>query len=414
VRFRAFFCPGEPPAAIENRVNYWLERFIICPLVRRPVFFAAFRSGAWPDPLVERPLAFGGAAPCGAVQYRDGSFVIEGVVHLDLPPSELPAAAPGAIRSFVAGPENSLIALPLERLFQVDELAEVARRFNPLVLVGPSGSGKSQLVQGVVRHWRRRLGAERVEYFTAADFGRQCQAATAEGRAGQWRRHIRSLLVLVVEDLDRLRRRDTIQQDLRISIDAVLDGGGIVIATAEREPGSLSQLDTGLRDRLAEGLAVRVQRPALAAREAIVRLAAQARGLTLADDDIARLARREAATAAELLGRVARKAVISDDSDGGCDQLALLKQIVGATARYFGVSQASLVGPSRRISLVQARNVAAYLARRLTTLSYAQIGRRLGGRDHTTIMHAERRLTAQLAQDATLQQAVDELDRLLR
>ncbi|MCC6492003.1 MAG: hypothetical protein IT424_03170, partial [Pirellulales bacterium] len=91
-----------------------------------------------------------------------------------------------------------------------------------------------------------------------------------------------------------------------------------------------------------------------------------------------------------------------------------LKQIIALTARYFGVTQAALAGPSRRSSLVQARNIVVHLARRLTDLSYADIGRGLGGRDHTTVMHADRRVADLLDRDPTTQQAVEELDRLLR
>jgi chromosomal replication initiator protein len=96
------------------------------------------------------------------------------------------------------------------------------------------------------------------------------------------------------------------------------------------------------------------------------------------------------------------------------DDQAALKQIIAVTARYFTITQAALTGPSRRTSLVLARNVVVHLARHLTGLSYAEIGRALGGRDHTTIMHADRRLADQLLHDPAVQQSVDELDRLVR
>ena len=341
--------------------------------------------------------------------------------------------------SFIVGPENELIVSPLERLLSDVDLADAATLFNPLVLVGPSGSGKSQLAQGIVRHWRRRLEPMQIEYFTAADFCRETQAATDESRLAAWRTHIRSLRLLVIEDLQRLRPRAAFQQELRHAIDAIVAGGGIVVVTAEREATSLAHLDSGLRDRLTAGLTVRLQRPSLAARKAILQLAANARGLMLTDQELARLAQREAGSSAELIGRVASlrpsgslplagragEGVIAStrvptpSPQGGGEQTvpnntARLKQIIAVTARYFTVTQAALLGPSRRTSLVEARNVAVHLARRLTSLSYADIGRGLGGRDHTTIMHAERRVSDRLAHDPAVQQAVDELDRLLR
>ena len=351
--------------------------------------------------------------------------MIDGVLQLELPGSDAPAAASGMLPSFVVGPENELVVAPLARLLGDLALEEAAQLFNPLVLVGASGSGKSQLVQGIVRHWRRRLEPTQVEYFTAADFCREAQAAADDTRLPAWRSGIRSLRVLVVEDLQRLRPRPAFQQELRLAVDAITAAGGIVIFTAEREPASVGHLDSGLRDRLTAGLTVRLQRPSLAARRAILQLAANARGIMLTDAELARLAQREAGSPAELIGRVATTAkprpVVAEPAtehepppSDSREDFAKLKQIVAVTARFFSVTQAALIGPSRRTSLVEARNVAAYLARRLTSLSYADVGRGLGHRDHTTIMHAERRLAERLAHDPVTQQAVDELARLLR
>ena len=356
--------------------------------------------------------------------------VIDGVLQLELPGSDAPAAASGMLPSFVVGPENELVVAPLLRLLgDLDlakrEVADGTQLFNPLVLVGGSGSGKSQLVQGIVRHWRQRLDAAQVEYFTAADFCREVQAATDDNRLPAWRETVRSLRLLAIDDLHRLRPRPAFQQELRYAIDAIVAAGGIVVLTADREPIAIGHLDTGLRDRLSAGLTVRLQRPSLAARRAILQLAASARGTVLTDAELARLAQREASSPAELIGRVAtatkpRPPVAAPaptsppTTDNAATDFAQLKQIIAVTARYFSITQAALTGPARRASLVEARNIAVYLARRLTSLSYADIGRGIGGRDHTTIMHAERRLAERITHDPVTQQAVDELDRLLR
>jgi chromosomal replication initiator protein len=363
--------------------------------------------------------------------------VIDGVLQLDLPQASPDQTWSGPAPSFVVGPENALLVAPLERLLTGDDLAEAARLFNPLTLVGPSGSGKSQLAQAIVRHWRDVLGRgplgggqlgrgllqqSVVEYFTAADFGREAQAAAAEERLADWQAHIRGLRVLVIEDLHRLRTRSTIHQELRHAIDAISAGGGVLVITAQREPATLPGLDAGLRDRLAAGLTLRLQGPGLAARLAILRTAASGRGMLIDDAELGRLAHREANSPAELVGRLkpyGQRSVTahspSKDAEQNCETgAAALKHIIAVTARYLGVTQAALTGPSRRSALVEARNIVVHLARRLTDLSYAEIGRQLGGRDHTTIMHAERRVTEQSARNPAIQQAVDELDRLVR
>jgi chromosomal replication initiator protein len=349
------------------------------------------------------------------------------VLQLDLPQNSPDQAWSGQAAPFVVGPENALLVAPILRLLTGDDLVEVARLFNPLTLAGPSGSGKSQLAQGMVRHWRGVLEHSAVEYFTAVDFGREAQLAAAEDRLPEWQARVRGLQFLVIEDIHRLRPRTTIHQELRHAIDAILAGGGMIVITAQREPAALTQLDPGLRDRLAAGLTVRLQRPGLAAREAILRTAANARGVLVEDVQLAQLARREATTPAELLGRLTSSGPLSlrvraeastsaahEQPTAERTQTDQLKHIIAVTARYFTVTQAALTGPSRRTSLVQARNIIVHLARQLTDLSYAEIGRQLGGRDHTTIMHADRRLAEQREHDPAIQQALDELDRLVR
>jgi chromosomal replication initiator protein len=361
-------------------------------------------------------------------------------MQLDLPRGDALELSSHALPAFIAGPENALLIPPLQRLLADADLDELTRLFNPLVLVGPSGSGKTQLAQALVRKWRGVLqhstASVPVEYFTAADFGREAQAAASEDRLSAWQKHIRTLRLLVVEDLQSVRPRATIQQELRQAIDAILDAGGLVVMTANREPATLNQLDAGLRDRLSAGLTVRLQRPGLAARQAILRLAANRRGLLLAEDQLHQLARKEAASANDLLGRFADfnssgpvpleerdgkgeagRTHLDHEPESKCAQRIhahhALKQILAVTARYFGITQAALTGPSRRTSLVTARNIVVHLARRFTDLSYAEIGRTLGGRDHTTIMHADRRLAEQLASDPHTQRTIDELERLL-
>jgi chromosomal replication initiation ATPase DnaA len=145
--------------------------------------------------------------------------------------------------------------------------------------------------------------------------------------------------------------------------------------------------------------------------------------MLLDDDQLTRLAHKEAACAVELPARLNSSGPFPPEgrtregggagTDSAQDAHATLKQIIAITSRYFAVTQTALTGPSRRTTLVLARNIVVQLARRHTALSYADIGRSLGGRDHTTIMHADRRLIEQLASDPALQQTLDELNRLV-
>jgi chromosomal replication initiator protein len=355
--------------------------------------------------------------------------LIDGVLQLDFAPdstatlSAQPGISPtaGAARPLLVGQENRLLAPPVEGLLAAMASGDAIASYNPLVVVGPSGSGKSHLVQGLIRAWTCRRPDDAVAYFTAADFGREARAAHADGRLVAWRKALRGTCLLAIDDVDRLRPRGAAQRELRLAIDALTDAGKTIVITSLHEPTACTHLEPGLRDRLVAGLTIRLKPPGLAARRALLAHAAAARGLALEDAELARLAESECSTTARLLGRLARltSAAPSHPVDQlGCESrqrgcAAALKQIVAMTARYFGVTQAALTGPSRRKSLVAARNVVVHLARQHTSASYAEIGRALGRRDHTTIMHASRRATAWLAADPAMQHAVDELDRLV-
>lgn len=348
--------------------------------------------------------------------------MLDAPLELDLIGARSAAAPSGKPAPLVVGPENRLLVPPVTEL-----LARGATRFNPLVLVGPAGSGKSHVVQGIVRQLRAGASSPPINalYLTATDFARELVAAVAEDRTPAWRDQLLAADLLAIEDLEGLRPHSPAQLELRSLIDAMLAAGkGTILVTAEREPMAINHLDLGLRDRLTAGLTVRLNRPGVEARRRILQLAASARGWELSDAELSMLARREVGVARQLFGTLLQyihgrdgavsESTESSDSEELTASHVAMKQILAATARWFGVAQADILGHSRKTAFVRARNVVVCLARRLTNLSYASIGHALGNRDHTTIMHAETRAAEQAAADPVLQQAIDELDRILR
>jgi chromosomal replication initiator protein len=351
----------------------------------------------------------------------DGTMLVNGVTRIDLPsyqggPTLGPEGGFGiALPCFVAGPENQLAVPVLQQLLSGDDLDDTTLDFNPLVLTGPSGSGKSHLACGIVRRLNDLYGNEHVEYFTAIDFAREVRAARTEDRLEEFRDRLASLSLLVIEDLQLLPERLFIQRELRDTVDTLVEAGCSVVITSQNSPSAMPQLETGLRDRLASGLTIRLRQPGTEARHEILQLAAQERNLSLDPVELQNLVQRLDGPAPQLL-RALAELELSASSVGDLTNLresVELKQIIAVVARYFSLTQAALKSPARRKSLVHARGVVIHLARRLTDLSYAQIGQTLGNRDHTTIMHAQRSMQRQLANDSDTQQAVDELQRIL-
>lgn len=342
---------------------------------------------------------------------------MDGVQTIEIPGVWSQGASAAETRRLVLGAENELLLPPLGRLLDPDSIANApdrAQLFNPLVLVGASGLGKSELLRSVVRSWRERFGEQAVGFYNVVDFGRDAQAAHSRGTTAPWRRMIGNVRLLAVDDLHRLRARESIRAELRFAIDSVVSSGGLVVVTSQLEPAALSTLDASLCDRFASGLLVRLQWPGRAARRALLTNEATRRSLHVSTDQIERLADR-------LDGPPARVAGALDALDcrevSRCEPPAndpTLKQIIAVACRYFQITQPMMTGKSRRRSSVFARSIVVHLARRLTSHSYAQIGAALGGRDHTTVMHADRTAAEMASHDPKTQLALEELERILR
>lgn len=337
--------------------------------------------------------------------------MIDGVTQLDFTAGIDLDQRSCSTSSFVVGPENRLLAAVLAPLVEDLELTEETRRFSPLTLVGDSGSGKSHLAGALARRWRALLAGEEVACLTAVDFGRQVHAAISDDKLADCRSTLWSRKLVIVEDLQNLRPQASIQQEFRLLCDALAERGSLLIATAETEPTLLRTIDASVCDRLAAGLTVRIAAPTRDTRQALLALAAERRDVAASAAQIAELATHASGPAGRVLAGMAQwEAGIPR---GGVASNLSLKEIICVTARYFGVTQAAVTGPIRRRSLVEARQQIVRLARTLTKTSYAEIGRKLGGRDHTTIMHADRQMQRQLEADPAARSAHEALRRIL-
>ncbi|HEV3138403.1 MAG TPA: DnaA/Hda family protein, partial [Pirellulales bacterium] len=166
---------------------------------------------------------------------------------------------------FVAGPENSLIATAL-----LPYLQRTATQFNPLVLYGPHGSGKSHLAHGLAAWWRQHFPAAQVELLAASEIAQAYAAALDYQRLEAWRREIRGLSLLIVEDLGQLAGKRGAQQELLHALDALTQPDALVVVTARTLPTHSSGLMSALRSRLSAGLAVPLALPGPDARRAIL------------------------------------------------------------------------------------------------------------------------------------------------
>ena len=324
---------------------------------------------------------------------------------------------------FLAGPENQLLEPAIH-----DVLQRRPALYNPLVLHGPSGTGKSHLARGLLAAWRDRFPPASVVYTAAVDFARELADAIETQAVVDLRAKYRTANLLVFEDVGRLADKPAAQVELIHTIDAVMQEGGQVVVTAAVPPGELRDLAPALQSRLLAGLAVALSPPGAAARLAVVRQLAALREIELAEPVAQALAEGLGGTVPELLGALVQLDVPArldgKSIDAEAVQLYLAKRngarqpqladIAIAAARYFSLKLSDLRGPSRRRPVVAARDVAMYLARSLMRASLERIGRYFGGRDHTTVMHACRKTGSLLKTDPLIRQAVEQLQQKLQ
>lgn len=353
---------------------------------------------------------------------------MDGVVNIPLPgqPIEWDSGPNGQSKSrfvfpcFVAGPENRLAATAVQAM-----LSHTSRPYNPLVLYGPHGAGKSHLARGIAAQWR--LDGARVQCATAASFAGQWADAVETHAVEEFRLGYAGAALLVLEDVQRLADRRPAQIELVGLLDILLGADRQVLVTASECPTHLPGMVPMLRGRLVSGLSVPLSPPGPAARRAILGELAGLLGMKLPKTAARLLAGGPQVDVPELARSLARLQRNTDrgariDPDVVRRYLGKARrgrqvgpaEIAATTARYFALKPAQLRSGSRCRGVVTARGVAMYLSRQLTGESLQQIGRYFGGRDRTTVMHACRKTERLLKTDPAVAQAVEQLQQRWR
>jgi chromosomal replication initiator protein len=321
---------------------------------------------------------------------------------------------------FFAGPENCLIEPALSGV-----LCRQPTHYNPLVLYGPSGTGKSHLARGLAATWKSNFPQSRVAFATAIDFAREMGEAFLTQSVEDFRARYRGANLSVFEDVGELATKPEAQEELAFTMDEIIGRGGQVVVTAAVSPREITGFSPALQSRLTAGLCVPLALPGPDTRLAILERWSNLRDVEMADSILKLLAEGLAGSVPELLGAMLQLEVPAREGEFPIDAQQVrgflsqrdsalrpkLRDIARLTARHFALRLADLRGPSRRRPVVAARDVAIYLCRQLTRETLSQIGDYFGGRDHTTILHACRKAEEMIQTDPAVGQAVDQLQR---
>ncbi|WP_241265937.1 chromosomal replication initiator protein DnaA, partial [Streptomyces boncukensis] len=303
-----------------------------------------------------------------------------------------------------------------------------AKAYNPLFIYGESGLGKTHLLHAIGHYARSLYPGTRVRYVSSEEFTNEFINSIRDGKADAFRKRYRDMDILLVDDVQFLADKESTQEEFFHTFNTLHNANKQIVLSSDRPPKALETLEDRLRNRFEWGLITDVQPPELETRIAILRKKAVQEQLNAPPEVLEFIASRISRNIRELEGALIRvtafaslnrqpvdlgltEIVLKDLIPGGEDATPEITAtaIMAATADYFGLTVDDLCGSSRSRVLVTARQIAMYLCRELTDLSLPKIGGQFGGRDHTTVMHADRKIRALMAERRSIYNQVTEL-----
>jgi len=301
-----------------------------------------------------------------------------------------------------------------------------AKAYNPLFIYGDSGLGKTHLLHAIGHYAQRLYQGVRVRYVSSEEFTNDFINMIRDGKQDGFRRRYRDVDVLLVDDIQFLENKEGTQEEFFHTFNTLHNATKQIVISSDRAPKRLVTLEDRLRSRFEWGLLTDIQPPELETRIAILRKKAVQDRLNAPPEALEYIASRISTNIRELEGALIRVSAFASLNRQHVDlQLAefVLKDLIpeaqgpeitastimGQTASYFGLSIDDLCGTSRSRVLVTARQIAMYLCRELTDLSLPKIGQHFGGRDHTTVMHADRKIRSLMAERRSIYNQVTEL-----
>jgi chromosomal replication initiator protein len=301
-----------------------------------------------------------------------------------------------------------------------------AESYNPLFIWGDSGLGKTHLLHGIGHYAQKLYPGIRVRYVSSEEFTNDFINSLRDDRKEAFRRRYRDVDVLLVDDVQFLEGKEGTQEEFFHTFNTLYNANRQIVISSDRPPKRLETLEDRVRTRFAWGLITDIQPPELETRIAILRKKASLDRLNVPDEVLEFIASKIERNIRELEGALIRVAAFASLNRQPVDlslaQVVLrdlirdpsVNEIDAATimavnAEFFGVTMEDLCGPSKTKQVATARQIAMYLCRELTDLTLPKIGQTFGGRDHTTVMHAARKIKTEMAERRQTYEYVQEL-----
>ena len=331
--------------------------------------------------------------------------------------------------NFIVGKPNELAHAAARRVAEGGPVT-----FNPLFLYGGVGLGKTHLMHAIAREMQARQPEARVLYLSAEQFMYRFVQALRERSIMDFKEMFRTVSVLMVDDVQFIAGKDSTQEEFFHTFNALVDQGKQIVISADRAPGEIKDMEERIKSRLSCGLIVDLHPTDYELRLSILQsktetFRASHPGLVIAPGVLEFLAARITSNVRVLEGALQRLFAFASlmgreitlDMTQECladilrssDRKLTIEEIQRKVAEHYNIRLSDMIGPKRVRTVARPRQVAMYLAKQMTSRSLPEIGRRFGGRDHTTIMHGVRKIEELRGSDHTIAEDLDLLRRLL-
>lgn len=300
--------------------------------------------------------------------------------------------------------------------------------YNPLFIYGDTGRGKTHLIQAIGNHYKKLYPNRKVFYLTSEKFGTDFTDSLQQGTANRFKEKYRQYDLLIMDDVQFLSKKDKFQEELFHLFNHLYDNNKQIVFSSDRAPGNIPDIMDRLRGRFLSGMTVDIGEPDLEARIAIVRKKAAMSGVMLSDEVSEYIATSVSGSIRELEG-VLNSVVCHTQVKGVPPDIAEVRQslrsfsrpsktvsvkhVVSKIAEFYGIEEESIYEKTRRREVVRPRQVIMYILREDFSVSYPTIGNKLGGRDHTTVIHSCEKVKREVAEDAELAKEIQDIRTLL-
>lgn len=325
--------------------------------------------------------------------------------------------------TFVIGSFNNLAYVAAQAALERPGIT-----YNPLFIYGDTGRGKTHLIQAIGNQYKKLYQGRKVFYLTSEKFAIDYTDSVQAGTANRFKDKYRQYDLLIMDDVQFLSKKEKTQEELFHLFNALYDTNKQIIFSSDRAPTAIPDIAERVKGRLASGMAVDIGEPDPESRMAIVRKKASSHGVLLSDEVVEYVATTMSGSIRELEGMV-NSIICNAQVKGFAPDIAEVRQslrsftrpqknisvknVVDKVAEFYGVDEESIYEKTRRREVVRPRQIIMYILREDFRISYPTIGTKLGGRDHTTVIHSCEKIKREIVVDSGLAQEIQNIRTLL-